>query len=70
LDGHDSCVRDVAWHPFYPCIISSSWDATISRWDYSSNGDDNESEADNSDEEDESVLRKRKRKNPRRSCRV
>lgn len=34
VDGHSACVRDVSWHPYYPTIISSSWDATISRWDY------------------------------------
>ncbi|XP_025158847.1 DDB1- and CUL4-associated factor 11 isoform X2 [Harpegnathos saltator] len=34
LFGHAMCVRDVSWHPFYPHIVSTSWDSTIARWRY------------------------------------
>lgn len=35
LQGHKSCVRDVSWHPYQPEILSSSWDYTLNRWEYS-----------------------------------
>lgn len=44
MDGHSACVRDVSWHPYYPTLISSSWDATISRWDYGNQPDEQEEE--------------------------
>lgn len=34
LDGHRACVRDVSWHPYENCIMSTSWDSTINRWYY------------------------------------
>jgi len=68
LDGHMSCVRDVSWHPYYPCLISSSWDATICRWDYTSAYSD----IYQSDEEfeNEEMDCGRKRKNPKRNSKV
>ncbi|KAL4234099.1 DDB1- and CUL4-associated factor 11 [Mactra antiquata] len=36
LEGHNSCVRDVSWHPFDNNIISSSWDTSIRKWNYQS----------------------------------
>ena len=33
--GHLQNCRDVSWHPFYPEIISSSWDGSIVKWFYS-----------------------------------
>lgn len=30
--AHDTCVRDVSWHPQLPVIASSSWDGSISLW--------------------------------------
>ena len=29
ISGHTDVVRDVAWHPYQPMILSSSWDGTI-----------------------------------------
>lgn len=34
-----ACIRDVTWHPYFPEIITTSWDTTVSRW-YYSDGDD------------------------------
>ncbi|GAV63373.1 WD40 domain-containing protein [Cephalotus follicularis] len=34
LDYHDAPVRDCSWHPFYPTIVSSSWDGVIARWEF------------------------------------
>jgi len=34
LSGHKACVRDVAWHPYFPEIISSSWDFTVTKWEH------------------------------------
>lgn len=34
LSGHRACVRDVAWHPFRPEIVSTSWDGNICQWTY------------------------------------
>ncbi|XVF62704.1 hypothetical protein PTKIN_Ptkin09bG0029400 [Pterospermum kingtungense] len=31
---HESPVRDCSWHPFYPMIITSSWDGVIARWEF------------------------------------
>ncbi|KAL5782413.1 hypothetical protein ACOSP7_007442 [Xanthoceras sorbifolium] len=38
LDFHDGPVRDCSWHPYYPMIISSSWDGSIVRWEYPGTG--------------------------------
>jgi len=33
LDNHHtSIIRDVAWHPTLPFIVTASWDTTICRW--------------------------------------
>ncbi|XP_047317092.1 LEC14B homolog isoform X2 [Impatiens glandulifera] len=34
LDHHEDTVRDCNWHPYYPMLISSSWDGTIARWEF------------------------------------
>lgn len=34
LEYHDAPVRDCSWHPFYPMIISSSWDGDIAKWEF------------------------------------
>ncbi|XP_056635060.1 DDB1- and CUL4-associated factor 11 isoform X1 [Diorhabda sublineata] len=34
LGGHQSCVRDVDWHPVRNEILSSSWDRSVRRWVY------------------------------------
>lgn len=39
LEYHDLTVRDCSWHPFYPMLVSSSWDGTIVRWEFSGNGE-------------------------------
>ncbi|XWS13983.1 hypothetical protein CRYUN_Cryun36dG0085100 [Craigia yunnanensis] len=31
---HGDPVRDCSWHPFYPMIITSSWDGVIARWEF------------------------------------
>ncbi|KAK0177674.1 hypothetical protein PV328_001703 [Microctonus aethiopoides] len=36
LHGHESCVRDVSWHPYHQELISASWDGVIGCWRYSS----------------------------------
>ncbi|EHA8588766.1 LEC14B protein [Cocos nucifera] len=37
LDGHQLPVRDCSWHPYYPMLVSSSWDGRIARWEFSGN---------------------------------
>ncbi|XP_073104475.1 LEC14B homolog isoform X3 [Elaeis guineensis] len=39
LDGHQLAVRDCSWHPYYPMLVSSSWDGRIARWEFSGNGE-------------------------------
>ncbi|KAL5995085.1 L14B [Asimina triloba] len=39
LKYHTSTVRDCSWHPFYPVLVSSSWDGSIVRWEYTGNGE-------------------------------
>ncbi|KAK6130382.1 hypothetical protein DH2020_035887 [Rehmannia glutinosa] len=39
LDYHEDPVRDCNWHPFYPMIVSSSWDGMIARWEFPGNGE-------------------------------
>jgi DDB1- and CUL4-associated factor 11 len=34
LDQHSDIVRDVAWHPTAPLIVTSSWDGTNNRYEY------------------------------------
>ncbi|KAE8660112.1 LEC14B-like protein [Hibiscus syriacus] len=31
---HEAPVRDCSWHPFYPMMITSSWDGVIARWEF------------------------------------
>ncbi|XP_052189607.1 LEC14B homolog isoform X1 [Diospyros lotus] len=38
LDHHEDIVRDCSWHPYYPMLISSSWDGVIARWEFPGNG--------------------------------
>lgn len=35
LDYHRSTVRDCSWHPFYPTLVSCSWDGVVAKWDHS-----------------------------------
>lgn len=37
LDCHHLTVRDCSWHPYYPMLISSSWDGMIARWEFPAN---------------------------------
>ncbi|KAK6130426.1 hypothetical protein DH2020_035836 [Rehmannia glutinosa] len=39
LDYHEDPVRDCNWHPFYPMIVSSSWDGMIARWEFPGSGE-------------------------------
>jgi hypothetical protein len=34
LRGHSAAVRDVAWHPASPQLVSGSWDGRVSVWGY------------------------------------
>ncbi|KAG0480942.1 hypothetical protein HPP92_011800 [Vanilla planifolia] len=34
LDCHQMPVRDCSWHPFYPTLVSSSWDGLVARWEF------------------------------------
>lgn len=48
LRGHRLTVRDVAWHPYHPEIVSTSWDKTLGLWSYRrkvEDGDVTENEA-------------------------
>ncbi|XXG83355.1 hypothetical protein AAC387_Pa10g1131 [Persea americana] len=38
LEYHNSTVRDCSWHPYYPMLVSSSWDCKIVRWEFPGNG--------------------------------
>lgn len=37
LDYHQLTVRDCSWHPYYPMLVSSSWDGMIARWEFPGN---------------------------------
>lgn len=50
LAFHRSIVRDCSWHPYYPMLVSSSWDCQIARWEYSEN------------DADPSILRKKRKR--------
>ncbi|KAH6755509.1 transducin family protein / WD-40 repeat family protein [Perilla frutescens var. hirtella] len=39
LDFHEDPVRDCNWHPFYPMLVSSSWDGMIARWEFPDDGE-------------------------------
>lgn len=34
LDFHEGPIRDCSWHPFYPSLVSSSWDGVIVNWEF------------------------------------
>ncbi|KAK4775586.1 hypothetical protein SAY87_023547 [Trapa incisa] len=38
LKYHKSTIRDCSWHPYYPMLVSSSWDGEIVRWEFSGCG--------------------------------
>lgn len=46
LTGHKSDVRDVAWHPYNPEIVTTSWDGTLGLWSYRAKGDKEDSDKD------------------------
>ncbi|KAK9288345.1 hypothetical protein L1049_016798 [Liquidambar formosana] len=39
LNHHEAPVRDCSWHPFYPMIISSSFDGIIAKWEFPGDGE-------------------------------
>lgn len=34
LEHHRMTVRDCSWHPYYPMLVSSSWDGVVAKWDF------------------------------------
>ncbi|AQK95204.1 transducin family protein / WD-40 repeat family protein [Zea mays] len=40
LSWHGSIIRDCTWHPYYPTLVSSSWDGFVARWEASGDDDD------------------------------
>ncbi|KAJ0449887.1 putative transcription factor WD40-like family [Helianthus annuus] len=39
LVHHKSTVRDCSWHPYYPMLVSSSFDGDIAKWEFPGNGE-------------------------------
>ncbi|XP_021279877.1 LEC14B protein isoform X1 [Herrania umbratica] len=39
LKHHTSPVRDCSWHPYYPMLVSSSWDGDVVKWGFPANGE-------------------------------
>ncbi|KAF4357686.1 hypothetical protein F8388_007222 [Cannabis sativa] len=39
LKHHKSPVRDCSWHPYYPMLVSSSWDGDVVKWEFPGNGE-------------------------------
>ncbi|OMP06584.1 hypothetical protein COLO4_08058 [Corchorus olitorius] len=39
LTHHTSPVRDCSWHPYYPMLVSSSWDGDVVKWGFPGNGE-------------------------------
>ncbi|KAD4584483.1 hypothetical protein E3N88_22098 [Mikania micrantha] len=39
LMHHKSTVRDCSWHPYYPMLVSSSFDGEIAKWEFPGNGE-------------------------------
>ncbi|KAJ4837039.1 L14B protein [Turnera subulata] len=37
LQHHNSLVRDCSWHPYYPVLVSSSWDGDVVKWEFPGN---------------------------------
>ncbi|WOL03342.1 hypothetical protein Cni_G12062 [Canna indica] len=31
---HDAAIRDCSWHPYYPMLVSSSWDCYVAKWEF------------------------------------
>ncbi|TVU17888.1 hypothetical protein EJB05_33948 [Eragrostis curvula] len=40
LSWHGSIIRDCTWHPYYPTLVTSSWDGYLARWEASGEDDD------------------------------
>ncbi|KAK3137524.1 hypothetical protein QOZ80_5BG0453440 [Eleusine coracana subsp. coracana] len=40
LSWHGSIIRDCTWHPYYPTLVTSSWDGYLARWEASGDDDD------------------------------
>ncbi|OVA11410.1 WD40 repeat [Macleaya cordata] len=40
LENHVSTVRDCSWHPFYPMLVSSSWDGVIAKCEFPGNANE------------------------------
>jgi DDB1- and CUL4-associated factor 11 len=40
LSWHGSTIRDCTWHPYYPTLVTSSWDGYLARWEASGDDDD------------------------------
>ncbi|XP_051127722.1 LEC14B homolog [Andrographis paniculata] len=34
LEFHEDPVRDCNWHPFFPTLVSSSWDGMLAAWEF------------------------------------
>ncbi|KAF5462574.1 hypothetical protein F2P56_018565 [Juglans regia] len=39
LKHHKSPVRDCSWHPYYPMLVSSSWDGDVVKWEFPGSGE-------------------------------
>ncbi|KAK1412537.1 hypothetical protein QVD17_33878 [Tagetes erecta] len=39
LVHHRSTVRDCSWHPYYPTLVSSSFDGDVAKWEFPGNGE-------------------------------
>ncbi|XP_048442908.1 LEC14B protein-like [Pyrus x bretschneideri] len=37
LKHHKAPVRDCSWHPYYPMLVSSSWDGEVVKWEFPGN---------------------------------
>ncbi|XP_077993157.1 DDB1- and CUL4-associated factor 11-like [Glandiceps talaboti] len=56
LQGQKACVRDVSWHPSDMNIMSTSWDGSVGKWEYSSKKyhDSSDSDEDDKNSDDDS----------------
>ncbi|RRT79724.1 hypothetical protein B296_00015041 [Ensete ventricosum] len=34
LAWHNDAIRDCSWHPYFPVLVSSSWDHVVARWEF------------------------------------
>ncbi|KAM1805514.1 hypothetical protein ACFX12_031260 [Malus domestica] len=39
LKYHKAPVRDCSWHPYYPMLVSSSWDGKVAKWEFPGSGE-------------------------------